>query len=198
MGARLSRRRLTAADAIWGTLLVGALAVFLVLGDPTEGVTQVPFLWHWATACLVVASVTVLFVGIAARLAKGPARAALFGTVAGILFGTTGALLKSVVANITEPSALFAQWELYVFAIGAALGQFFQNASYESGDLEQAFPSATALKPVVGALIGVTVLQEGLRAQGWELVAVGAGAALVLVATVMLARSSGRAVQRRA
>ena len=63
-----------------------------------------------------------------------------------------------------------------------------------AGALTASFPTVVAAKPLVGGVLGVTVLGERLHADGTGWLVLATGAALVMVATVALARGEAATV----
>ena len=64
----------------------------------------------------------------------------------------------------------------------------YHQSAYRAGALTASLPTIIVAKPVVGGVLGITVLEETVRAggTGWFVLAVAAVA--VIVATVGLAR----------
>ena len=62
-----------------------------------------------------------------------------------------------------------------------------------TGSLAQSLPAISVLEPVIAVILGMTVLEEDLQADGlqWALIAVSAVA--MIVSTAALARSQGEA-----
>ena len=88
---------------------------------------------------------------------------------------------------------VISSWELYALIVVISLGTYLQQSAF-AGSLSQALSAISVLEPVVAVILGMTVLEEDLRAGGleWALIAVAAvGTAL---ATAALARSQGEAV----
>lgn len=195
-GAWWAHRQLGPSDYTWGAVLCVALVLFFVIGRPQPGLDRAPFFWSWFWVFVIVGPLLVVMIISARPLPKGPARTLILATVAGILFGVTGALLKGVVSGLDHILDVLTHWELYAFIVGISLGQFYQNASYESGNLEQALPSTTILKPLVGMVLGVAILNESLGAEGPMLIVVGIAIAAMIVSTVMLARSAAKSDPR--
>ncbi len=203
-GAWLAQRELGPADYIWGAVLVASIVVFFVVGRPTAGVSNAPFFWGWAWTLIVLGPLTVTMIIACIPMPKGPVRTLILATVAGIFFGVGGALLIGVVAKLEEGIlGLVEHWGLYMFIAMMAAGQFYQNSSYESGNVEESLPATTVLKPIVAMLIGITVLQETIRLRGfdrlpglgWALI--GASVTAMCISTIMLARSAASSDPRQ-
>jgi hypothetical protein len=191
LGARWAGRHLRRADRVWSVLLAGALAVFVVSGEPTAGVDRAG-LREWLPAAVVLG---LLLAGclLGAALRRGTTRAVLLAVATGVLYGLAAALTKGVVDLLGDGLvAVLTSGETYALALALAAGTFLQQAAFQAGDLAASLPAVTVGEPVVAAAVGIAVLQEHLRVDGagWALVA--ATVALMVAATVALARSSAR------
>lgn len=191
LGARWAGRRLRRADVAWAVLLAGSLAVFVAVGEPTEGVDQAP-LDRWVPAALVLGALLAgCLAGAAMR--RGTLRALLLAMATGVLYGVTAALTKGVVSLLDDGVVvLAASWETYALVAAATGGTLLQQSAFQAGDLAASLPAVTVGEPVVGVAIGLTVLGEQLRADGLEWAIIGVTVAVTVAATVALARSAAR------
>ncbi|MFT4088721.1 MAG: DMT family transporter [Gordonia sp. (in: high G+C Gram-positive bacteria)] len=91
--ARVANHRITRSDWLWATVLAGALAVVIVVGDPTSGSDRAPFsVWAVVAAVILVACV------VAAKVCHGrPVAAVLLALVAGSSLALFAVLTKGVV-----------------------------------------------------------------------------------------------------
>lgn len=191
LGARWAGRRLRAADRGWAVLLAGSLAVFVAVGEPTEGADQAPLERWLPTAVVLGVVLAVCLVGAAAR--RGTTRAFLLAVATGVLYGITAALTKGVVTQLDDGLvALLTSWETYALVVVATAGTLLQQSAFQAGDLAASLPAITVGEPVVGVAIGLAVLGEQLRADGAEWLVIGLTVALTVVATVALARTAAR------
>jgi hypothetical protein len=182
-------RRITVRDGAWALVLAAALALFLVIGEPTEGLDRAPFAtWVPTGSVLVVVLLGCLL--LAARR-HGRVRAAALAVATGIAYGVLAALTKSVVDLLTDGIVpLLLGWETWVLVVAAVGGTYLQQAAFQAGDLATTLPAITVAEPLVAALLGLTVLGEQVRADGAEWVLIGLLVVVTVVATTVLARSS--------
>ncbi|MGH3776102.1 MAG: DMT family transporter [Pseudonocardiaceae bacterium] len=191
LGARYAGHRLRAADWGWAVLLTGSLAVFVMTGDPTEGVDRASLEQWLPVAAVLGALLAGCLVGAAAR--RGTTRAVLLAVATGVAYGITAALTKGVVSLLDDGVlTILTSWETYALAVAVAGGTLLQQSAFQAGDLGASLPAVTVGEPVVGVAIGVTVLGEQLRAGGAEWVLIGVLVVVLVVATVALARSAAR------
>lgn len=180
-------------DWTTGAAMAGGLGLMIaVLAPSGSGAADVPL-----TPRVVAVTATVLWVGAIALVAEfGPlrARAALFGVAAGSGFGLTASLIKLAVSQLSEHGVvgLFTAWETYGVAIAGAGSVILVQAALHAGTLVAAQPGITLLDPLISVLWGVLVLEEHVR-DGPILLLAGLGAAVIVVAVLVLARSVERA-----
>ncbi|SDF39945.1 hypothetical protein SAMN05660485_03271 [Blastococcus fimeti] len=189
LGARWAGRRLRRSDRAWSAVLVAALGVFMVTGNPTAGADSAS--WRsWLPALTVLAAAcAVCFVGAAVR--RGSSRALLLAVAAGMFHGTSAALTKGVVDLLGDgPTAVLGHWSTYLLATTLLVGTLVQQSSYQAGPLEASLPATTVMEPVVAAVLGVVVLGERLQAGDAEWLLVAVLVTAMAAATVALARAS--------
>lgn len=181
-------RRITGRDAAWALVLAAALALFLVVGEPTAGQDRAPFA-AWAPTGAVLVVVLIGCLVLAARR-RGGVRAGALAVATGIAYGVLAALTKSVVDLLGDGIVpLLLGWETWVLVVAAVGGTYLQQAAFQAGDLSTTLPAITVGEPLVAALVGLTVLGERVQADGVEWVLIGLLVATALFATVVLARA---------
>jgi drug/metabolite transporter (DMT)-like permease len=196
--ARLTHHRLNGWEWMWATLLAGALAVLVGVGDPQAGQSR-GSVASWAVVAVVMGPALVLGV-LAARIwPERPPAAVLLAPVAGSFWALFVVLIKGVIEAFDAGfGALLCAPELYAWILVALLGNMFQQSSFRAGALTASMPTMVVVEPVVAAVLGVTVLGETLDAAGLEWFALAAAAVLVIVATVALARGEAATMAARA
>ncbi len=191
LGARWAGRRLSHADGAWALLLAVALAAFVVFADPTPGLARAAFA-TWAPAAAVLAAVLVGCV-VAAHRRVGVGRAVLLAVATAIAYGATAALTKGVVDLLGDGLVpLLTAWETYGLVVMALGGTLLQQSAFQAGGLAASLPVITVGEPVVAAVLGAAVLGEHVRVSGAEWSLITVLVAVMVAATVALARSSAR------
>ena len=192
LGARLTGRRLTASTWTWALVLAVSLGVFVALGNPDQGHDRGTGVgWLLVTAVLLPVVVACL---VLAHPRSGTARAASLAVADGVLAGVTGVLTKSVVALIGHGFvAVASAGETYALIVVGLSGVYLQQLAFQAGELQASLPVIAVLEPAVGALLGVTLLDERVRAGSGVVVALLAMSVVMAVSTVALARSHARA-----
>lgn len=188
INARVNHRGITRFQGIWAVLLAGAVAVVVTVGDPQEGVPR-GSLKTWTIVALVIGPVLILCV-IGARLFPGAIGALLLGLTSGSLWGLFSVLTKGVVDQLGHGiPALLRSPEVYVWVVLAIAATAWEQSAFRAGPLTASLPAVTVAEPIVGSVLGVTVLGETLRTNDIGLVALGLSVAVMAAATVALARS---------
>lgn len=191
--ARLTGRRIGRNEVRWAVVLVAALALFVIVGEPTAGVDSAP-LHAWLPA------LTVLLVALAgcvllAGRTRGPRRAAMLAVATGLAYGLVAALTKSVVDALGDGVlALLTSWETWALVVAVVGGTLLQQTAFGAGPLAASLPAVTVGEPVVAAVLGVVVLGEQVRADGLEWGLIGLLVVLMVAATAALSRSSAASV----
>ena len=192
--ARMSRHPVTRAEWLWAVLLTAALVVVIAVGQPVGGQERAP-----AQVWLIVAVAMgpPLLLGLlGARIwSDRPVAALLLAAVAGSLLAVFAVLMKGVVDILEHnPDQLWTRPELYGWVFCGAAGMIFHQSAYRAGALTASLPTIIAAKPIVGAVLGITVLGETLNAHGADWLVLAVAAVLVIVATVGLARGEAATV----
>ncbi|MDA8392443.1 MAG: DMT family transporter [Actinomycetota bacterium] len=187
LGALWTRQRLRMPEWIAAISVSSGLALFLVVGAPTGGAVNAP-LQEWGE---VMGSVAALSIGmlLLGRRVDRRARAALFASSAGVVFGLQDALTKSALGSSSlHPLSLVTTWQPYVVVLCALYGLLLAQDAYKSAPLPVTLPPLTILEPVAGVVIGAAAFEEHLRTSGlaplWEAV----GIVAMVVGGVALAR----------
>jgi hypothetical protein len=186
--ARLTNHPITRWEWMWAVVLAGALAVVIIVGDPEAGHERAS-LRNWVIVALVLAPALVLCV-LAARIWAGrPVAAILLAVVSGSSLAVFAVLTKGVVEVGEEGvGALLRSPEFYAWLPVALAGMIFQQAAFRAGALTASLPTMTVAKPVVAGALGVLLLEETFHVGGPQVFVLVAAVAMVIVATVGLAR----------
>jgi hypothetical protein len=195
--ARMTRRRVTRWEWTWALLLAAALAVVVTVGDPDAGASR-GSLETWAVVALIMGPVFVFCV-LGARIWSGSVAAVLLAVVAGSSLALFAVLTKAVVEVVGGGvGALFRAPEFYAWIAAALAGMIFQQSSFRAGSLTASLPTSVVAKPLVGSILGMAVLGETLNTAGPMRFVLAAGVAVVVVATVALARGEAATMSTEA
>jgi drug/metabolite transporter (DMT)-like permease len=135
---------------------------------------------------------------IGGRIFSGSVKALLLGLLSGSLWGLFSVLTKGVVDQLDHGiPALLRIPEVYVWAVLAIAATAWEQSAFRAGPLTASLPAVTVSEPIVGSVLGVTVLGETLTTNNVSLVALGASVAVMAAATVSLTRSQAAATPGR-
>jgi len=194
INARITHHRVTAWEWIWAALLAVAVAVVITIGNPISD-QQRASLKTWAVVAIVMGPALVLCV-LGARIWSGAVAAVLLAVVAGSSMALFAVLTKGAVeASHHGLLALLRTPELYALIGVALIGMVFQQSSFRAGALTASLPTMTLAKPVVGWILGITVLSEDLRVDGTKAFALTMAVIVVVVSTVALARGEAATME---
>jgi drug/metabolite transporter (DMT)-like permease len=187
ISAKVTHRRITRWQGIWAVLLAGAVAVVVTVGNPQAGSPRGSFK-TWAVVAAVMGTTLILCL-ICARIFSSSVRALLLGLVSGSLWGLFSVLTKGVVDELGRGiPALLRVPELYVWVVLAIAATALEQSAFRAGPLSASLPAVTISEPIVGSVLGITVLGETLNTNNIGLIAIGISVAVMVAATVALAR----------
>lgn len=187
--AYVTKHPVTRAEWLWAAVLAVALAVVVIVGDPTEGTHRADS-QVWVIAGVVLVSGLVACV-LAARIYAGrPAAAVLLAVVSGTSLAVFAVLTKVLVDILKESgmSAVLTAPELPFWLAATLAGMIFQQSAFRAGALTASMPTITVAKPLVATVLSVLLLNETINAGGLEDVVVAIGVVLIIIATTALAR----------
>ena len=190
LGIVLTHQVVTRRDWWAAAGVVGALAGFIIVGDPASGKSDAPN-WEWAVSLVIVAVVAGLAV-FAARHAEAARRAALLGIGAGVLYGISACLAKPVVDELGPDglATVLADWRTWAMVGSGAVAFGIQQGALAVGHLAPAVAATSLANPVVASLVGALVLDETLAGgPARKVVAIGFLAAAGLCAAVLAAHA---------
>jgi drug/metabolite transporter (DMT)-like permease len=185
--ARLTGHPVRRREWLWALLLAGAVAVFVIVGDPAAGY-QRGSLTAWLIVAVVLGPALALCV-LGARVCSGPVAAVLLAVVSASSWALFAVLTKGVVEVFRDgPGAVLRAPELYAWIFAALVGTVFQQSAFRASTLTASLPAMTVAEPVVASVLGVTVLGETLDTPGPQMFILVAAVVAVVVATTALAR----------
>ena len=163
LAAYTQHRRLRAPEWTWAGVLVAALLVFMVLGEPTAGI-ETPEAKAWLVPLAILIPVVAFCVVHGSRIPHGSMRSLVLAIAAGLVLGLSGPFTKTGMDAFGHGFlAGLGSWEFWAMAVTATLGTLWQQSSYQAGDVQTSLPTVTVLKPVVAMVLGLTIYHEHLK-----------------------------------
>ena len=94
------------------------------------------------------------------------ARAAFFGTAAGILFGFQAAVTKVFTQVVPDGlGAILHNWSTYALIVSALVGFYFAQVSLQAGVLAPAVATTNVANPTTSIVLGAGRLRGGAGAE---------------------------------
>jgi drug/metabolite transporter (DMT)-like permease len=186
LDARIQKTRVARRDWQGAGLVIAGLVVFMLVAAPTAGADFAgDGSWAW---------IAVAFVVGGSALALGAwrfpaARAVLLGTLAGVVWGVQGALLKET-AELFERglTEAFTSWPIYATAVLGFVGLAAQNLAVRAGRLATAASLITVVNPIVASIIGIAAFGEALNTDPGDLAGATLAALAVIAGVALLSR----------
>ena len=197
LGYFLTRQHVGRREVIGAVAIIIGLGLFVSFGDPAGGNENASnSQWAIAIGLLSVLCVVMLVFGRGGSLAM---KAAVYGTVAGVLFGLSSALTKPTLNYLHESvGTMLSHWECYALAVAGVLGFVLQQVSLGTGRLAPSVATVSVANPLVGILIGILLLDERLSRPVWHVLVAVVGLGLALVGAVVISLARGTPEQEAA
>ena len=188
LGYFLTGQHVGRREVLGAAVILAGLGLFVYFGDPAGGSTNASNTqWSITIGVLSLLCVLLLVLGRGGDLSR---KAAVYGTVAGILFGLSSSLTKPTLDYLHESiGTMLSHWECYALATAAVLGFVLQQVSLGTGRLAPAVATVSVANPVVGILIGVILFDERLSRPGWHVLVAVTGLVLALAGAVVISRA---------
>ena len=185
LGYLLTKQHVGGREVIGAFVIIVGLGLFVLFGDPAGGNENASNLqWALTIGLLLVLSVLLLVFGGSGGLSM---KAAVYGTVAGMLFGLSSALTKPTLVFLHQSVAtMLSHWECYALAIAGVVGFVLQQVSLGTGRLSPSVATVSVANPVVGILIGTLLFDERLSRPAWHVVIAVIGLCLALAGAVAI------------
>ena len=197
LGYFLTAQHVGRREVVGAAVILFGLALFTYFADPAGGNENAPGR-DWAIAIAVLGAICVVLLAYGGRGgASATTKAAVFGTIAGILFGLSASLTKPTLDYLHDGlEELLTHWEAYALAIAGVLGFVLQQVSLGTGKLAPSVATVSVANPVVGIAIGTLLLEERWSRPAWHIMLgiVGLVAALVGAVLISLATETRKEV----
>ena len=187
LGYFLTNQTVTWRHGVGAAIVIVGLAFFARFGSPAGGVDDAPTS-DWISAFLVIGALCLCLL-LFGRHAGASGKVAVYGAIAGVLYGVSAVLMKPVVERLHTDGVedVLANWQFWVMALAAIAGFYVQQISLAVGKLATSMATVSVANPVVSVFLGAFVLQETLdRTPPWHaVVAIGALAVALLGAVII-------------
>jgi drug/metabolite transporter (DMT)-like permease len=184
LGYLLTRQYVGRREVLGAVAIIIGLGLFVYFGDPAGGNTNASNA-QWAITICLFSLLCVLMLGFGSGgLSR---KAAVYGTVAGVLFGLSSSLAMPTLDYLHESvGTMLSHWECYALAVAGVLGFVVQQVALGTGRLAPAVATVSVANPVVAVLIGIVVLDERLSRPAWHVLVAVIGLGLTFVGAVVI------------
>lgn len=190
LSAWLNGQRISARAATMALILCAALALFLIVGNPTVGEDTAPFR-EWLVPLAILLGIVAVVTLLGLLITNRSGQALALGLAGGALFGLAAALTDRVVTLFGDGlGAVSSGWQTWALVAAGLLGLYLQQRAFQVGPLSASLPAVTIAEPLAAAFLGLTALGEHLRTDGAGLLVVVVCVVVMGVATVALCRTS--------
>lgn len=196
----LCRIRIKWTEIAGAVLLSAALGIFIYIGNPHSSERPRADNTIIVVAILAVLATVGLLVGIAKRKPL-VWESILLSAGAGILYGLQDASTRGALVTFDKQGIvhLFLGPWVYIVLAAAVIGILLAQSAFKTARLDYSLPPIAATEPVVGILLGVTLLGDdisvtplGLALESLCLVAMIAGVALIARSANLAAGGTAR------
>ena len=189
LGWWLTNQHVGRREVIGAAVIILGLAAFTIYGDPAGGKDNAPNN-EWAIAIAILAVICALLL-MFGRKGTPTTIAAVYGSVAGILFGLSAALTKPTVEQLHDGvGVMLSHWQCYALAIAGVLGFILQQVSLGTGRLAPSVATVSVVNPIVGVLLGIAIFDERFSRPTWHVVVAVISLLLALGGAVLISLAS--------
>jgi drug/metabolite transporter (DMT)-like permease len=185
LGYFLTKQHVGRREVLGAVSIIIGLGLFVYFGDPAGGNENASNTqWAVTIGLLAVLSVLLIVVGGGGGLSK---KAAVYGTVSGIMFGLSSALTKPTLDYLHQSiGTMLSHWECYALAVAGVGGFILQQVSLGTGRLAPSVATVSVANPLVGIAIGILLLDERLSRSGWHILLAVIGLAIAFIGAVAI------------
>jgi drug/metabolite transporter (DMT)-like permease len=189
LGYLLTNQNVTGRQIVGAAVVVVGLGLFVLVGDPDQGVNDTADR-NFVIAILAICAIVAALLLWVHRKTAPALRAAVFGVAAGLLFGLSASFDKPVIddlhVSIAHAAGDWRTWALLGFGFIAFL---IQQLSLATGQLAPAMAAVSVANPAVSVVLGILLYEERLTRPPWHvlvaaiaLLAAFAGATIITMA----------------
>jgi drug/metabolite transporter (DMT)-like permease len=186
---RTAGTRMSRPELLWGSLLVAALATFLVASGASSP-SKTPAAADTGAAVGAAAVAALIAVGcivVARRLQYGR-RGAVIGVAVGIVYAGTAVLIKGAtsIAGQRGVVAMLTSWQFPALVGAGALGLMLAQIAFRSGPLHASLPAMATVDPLLSVALGVIIYDEQFLGGPTRILAEGVAVAVFTIAALKL------------
>ena len=190
----LSRIRIRWTEIAGAMLLSAALGVFIYVGNPrsTDRSTADN---HVIVVAVLAVLATVAILVLVAKHKPLISESILLAAAAGALYGMQDASTRGALVAFDRHGLLrvfFSPW-LYIVLAAAVIGILLAQSAFKTARLDYSLPPITATEPVVGILLGVTLLGDDISVTPLALALLSLCLVAMIAGVALIGRSANLA-----
>ena len=164
-GQHVTRRQ------VWGAIaVVIGLSLFVLVGDPNQGLKQPKSNWEYLAASIVVSAAAGLLIWGGSK-AKLTMRAALLGCAVGLWSALSATFSKETIDQLHQGLVVvLSHPEVYGLIGFGVLAFVVQQLALATGQLAPALATGSVSNPFASVLLGVVLLDERMKRPAWHVV----------------------------
>jgi len=184
-------QQITGAAWTSAIVVVGALAVFLSVADPSGG-HPVPNKAEWASALLTFGGIIVALTVLASKRGAPIRRAALYAAAASITWALMATFIKTATQTLTDHGVfgMLAHWPVYALIASGIVGSVLQQAALQSGPLSVSQPVLIVVDPAVAIVLSVWLFDDRLTHNAVQVAIAATAFAVMAAGVVALSRTA--------
>jgi drug/metabolite transporter (DMT)-like permease len=189
LGWWLTNQHVGRREVVGAAVILIGLGAFTIFGDPAGGKDNAPN-DEWAIAIAILSAICAVLL-LVGRNGTPTTIAAIYGSVAGILFGLSAALTKPTVESLHDGvGVMLSHWQCYALAIAGVLGFVLQQVSLGTGRLAPSVATVSVVNPIVGVLLGIAIFDERFSRPTWHVVVAIISLVVALAGAVLISLAS--------
>ena len=186
----ISRQPVKVSEVTGALILIGGVTLISLSRSTKPIGLSFGSFSHWPAAAIIAGiAYAAVMIGVGR---PGPARAALTGLAAGLVFGIQDALTRQTLEILQghPVSVLLTTWPPYCLLATGIVGLWLMQNAFSAGPLHASLPTIAAGEPVAGIVLGIVVFGDRIQISPGMLAIEAGGIAALIVGVVLVARSS--------
>lgn len=186
LGYLLTSQVVTVRQAIGASVVVVGLAMFILVGDPDAG-NQNASGAEYAIAIAVICAISAALIVWMHGKGQTALKAAIFGVVAGLLFGLSATFAKPVMTDLDQGIVeALDDWRTYALLGFGFIAFVVQQLSLATGQLAPAMAAVSVANPAISVVLGILLFDERLTRPGWHVLVAACALLAALAGAVMI------------
>jgi drug/metabolite transporter (DMT)-like permease len=186
LGWWLTHQHVTRRQIFGALVVVIGLAMFVTLGDPSEGNATAPTNEQVISIVVICAIVAGLLAWIRGNENAG-VKAAVLGIAAGLFFGLSATFTKPFMNDLhVSLGTALGDWRTYALLGFGFIAMVIQQFSLATGQFAPAMAAVSVANPAISVILGILIYDERLTQPEWHVALAFAALIAALYGAVMI------------